>query len=149
MSYPLPPEVRVTLQEPAATDLNRLGQLTGQTSGEVAAVLLAGELLGNSAEEALCAAAVALRRLHIQRRQTLGIEAPPALAPTLQPPATPTEGKRIRIPLSATLDEQLYTQAKATGLKPTMATQILLQTVNLKALASAIGLAANQISTTR
>lgn len=132
----------MTLWEPEATDLSRLGQLTGQTLAEVAAVVLAQQLRGDSAEQALSAAAVALRSLYIQRRQTLGVASLPALAPTLHLPVTGSQGMPIRIPLSALLSEEIFAHAIETGLEPAEIAQILLRMVNLKALAEAIGLAA-------
>jgi len=144
LSYPPPPAVGVSLSEPTARGLRRLGRLTGLTVGEVAAMLLGELVSGDSALGQFCAAAAGLQNLHAQRRQELGIKTLPPTWPESNPPGDPPfQAAPVRILLSARLNEHLYAWAIGSGMTRRAAARVLLQTTNFEALANEICRATN------
>ena len=131
LPYPLPPQIRVILSNANLRELGRLCALTGGLPGEVAAGLLAGDLLSKPASLQPRGAAQALWNLHQERQ----LELRPTVSqasnhPFSRVPRVVIKTSSVRIPLSPRLNQQLYQLAKESGIAPsTLAREILAKTI--------------------
>ncbi len=147
LPYPPPPEVRVKISQTQAADLDRLCSSTGQSPGEVAAVLLAEYLVLDPAQPLLQATAQKLRALHWERRRELQDRDQALLTTTRKnPPGRPaSKAGSVRIPLSNPMNGKLYELSVDSGLTRAQIAQILLKQANLNDMADQIEQAASAV----